>query len=55
MRNAFLAVHQLIGVIVVEDHHAFGAEHFHARRVPKRRIFFRQRVAHTEFATAPSL
>src|SRR5260221_6515551 len=43
-RNALLAVHQLIGVIVVEDHHAFGAEHFQARRVAERRILFRQRV-----------
>ena len=33
MRDALVGVHDLIGVIVVENHHAFSAQHFHARGV----------------------
>ena len=44
----FSRVHDLVGVIVVEDDDAFGAEHFDSRGVAERRVFLRQRVAHTE-------
>ena len=40
VRHALLAVHQLVGVIVVEDHDAVGAEHLDPRGMPERRVFF---------------
>jgi len=35
-------------VVVIEDHHALGAEDLDARRMSERRIFLGQRVAHAE-------
>ena len=48
VRDAGLGVHQLVGVVVVEDDHAAGADQLDPRRMAERRIFLRQRVAHPE-------
>ncbi|KPK18594.1 MAG: hypothetical protein AMJ67_09190 [Betaproteobacteria bacterium SG8_41] len=53
MRDPLLRVHQLVGVIVVQNHHAFRPQHFNARRMPARRIFFRQRIADAEVDHRP--
>ncbi len=48
VRDALVAVHHLIGVVVVEQHDAVGAEQLDPRGVSKRRVLLRQRITDAE-------
>ena len=46
--NAVFRIQEVVHVIVVDDHRAFGAQQLDAVGLAQRRIARRQRVAHAE-------